>query len=411
MLPRKRYHPEDHLSIGVPLNHSHGLRCGEMLFVGGQADINGQCEVTQPNKISAQTEIAMADLFKVLRGLNAEASDLVKITGFYVIGCVDNEVSILETMATALRSAGVESLGPTVTLVPIETNCFDGLSIEIEGIAMRGHNNEKLSRTVSWIADGSKLPSPFSQAVRCNEMIFTSGQTAEDEKDQIQHHGSLSQQSHVTLDKLNRLLKGLGADLHDAVKANVFNVEPGEQEEWKDAALIRAGYFTEPGPAATGLSLTRLPREGMMVRYDIIAMRHRDGRRMNREGVWPTGHWDWPVHLPYRHGLRVGDLVFLGGQVSLRPDASVIDPGDIAAQTHTAMQNIQKVLIELGLDFENLVKINTFYAGSKGQEDLLKNARIRCDYYRDPGPVSTGIPFSYLAYEDMLIEIDCVAMI
>ncbi len=35
--------------------------------------------------------------------------------------------------------------GPAVTLVPIETNCFDGLSIEIEGIAMRGHNGERLA--------------------------------------------------------------------------------------------------------------------------------------------------------------------------------------------------------------------------------------------------------------------------
>ncbi|MGI9318683.1 MAG: RidA family protein, partial [bacterium] len=167
----------------------------------------------------------------------------------------------------------------------------------------------------------------------------------------------------------------------------------------------------EPGPAATGLSLTRLPRQDMMVRYDVIAMRGLDGSRLARQGVWPTGHWDWPVHLPYRHGVKVGDMVFLGGQVSLRPDASVIDPDNVEAQTHTAMQNIQKVLREFNLDFEHLVKVNTFYAGSKGQEDLLKNASIRCNYYRDPGPVSTGIPFSYLAYEDMMVEIDCVAMV
>jgi enamine deaminase RidA (YjgF/YER057c/UK114 family) len=36
---------------------------------------------------------------------------------------------------------------------------------------------------------------------------------------------------------------------------------------------------------------------------------------------------------------------------------------------------------------------------------------VRASYYRGPGPASTGIPFPYLAYEDMLIEIDCVAMV
>lgn len=409
MLPRKRFHPEGHLSIGVPLNHSHGLRCGEMIFIGGQADIDGDERVTRPNDIESQTAIAMAGILKILSGMEAEPSDLVKLTAFYVIGDTADEKRILALMAESLGE--ITCPGPAVTLVPIETNCFDGLSIEIEAIAMRGQNGEKLARSASWIDDGSALPTPFSQAIKCRQMIFISGQTAEYADGSIPHIGSLSKQSHVVLNKLGRLLAGLGADLHDAVKANVFNVEPGDQEEWKEAALIRAGYYPEPGPAATGLSLTRLPREGMMVRYDIIAMRGLDGSRLPREGVWPTGHWDWPVHLPYRHGVKVGDLIFIGGQVSLRPDASVIDPGDVKAQTHTAMKNIQKVLKEFGLDFEHLVKVNTFYAGSKGQEDLLQNAGIRCNYYRDPGPVSTGIPFSYLAYKDMLIEIDCVAMV
>ncbi len=409
MLPRKRFHPAGHLSIGVPLNHSHGLRCGEMIFIGGQADIDGNAQVTAPNDIETQTRIAMAGVLKVLTGMDIDRSDLVKLTAFYVLGDNPNERQILELMAESL--IGINCPGPAVTLVPIETNCFDGLSIEIEAIAMRGHNGEKLTRSSSWIDDGCTLPAPFSQAIKCGQMIFTSGQTAEDANDNVQSEGSLTIQSQIVLGKLGRLLAGLGADLHDAVKANVFNVEPGDQEEWKEAALIRASYYTEPGPAATGLSLTRLPRKGMMVRYDVIAMRSLDGSRLARQGVWPTGHWDWPVHLPYRHGVKVGDLVFVGGQVSLSPDASVIDPGNVEAQTHTAMQNIQKVLQEFDLDLEHLVKVNTFYAGSKGQGDLLKNASIRCNYYLDPGPVSTGIPFSYLAYEDMLIEIDCIAMV
>ena len=295
--------------------------------------------------------------------------------------------------------------------MPIETNCFDGLSIEIEAIAMRGHNGERLARSVAWIPDGVALPTPFSQGVRCGKMLFTSGQTSEDENGLTQRPGNLGGQSRVVLNKLQRLLNNLGADLDDAVKVNVFNVEPGEQEDWKSGALIRASYFKEPGPAATGLSLPRMANPELMVRCDIIAMRGTDGGRLHRQGVWPTGHWDWPVHLPYRHGLKVDDLIFLGGQVSLSPDGSVIDPGNTEAQTHTAMKNIQRVLAEFDLDFEHLVKVNTFYVGSNGQQDLLKNARIRCDYYRDPGPASTGIPFSYLAYKDMLIEIDCIAMV
>jgi len=53
--------------------------------------------------------------------------------------------------------------------------------------------------------------------------------------------------------------------------------------------------------------------EGAMVLNAVIAMRGLDAARLPRRTAWPSGHWDWPVHLPYRHGLICGDLVFLGG--------------------------------------------------------------------------------------------------
>lgn len=409
MLPRRRFHPDEHLSIGIDLNHSHAIACGDLIFVGGQAAIDAQARVTRANDLVAQTRIAMDDICRVLEGVGADRADLVKLTAFYLPDDRLDEHGLLELIAACLGDSAVP--GPAITLVPLVTHCFDGLTIEIEGIAMRGQNGERLARSAAWIADGARLPAAFSQALRCGQMLFTSGQSAADAGGEILAAGDLPAQSRIVLDKLQRLLQGLGADLYDAVKSNVFNVEPGEQEVWKEAALVRASHFREPGPAATGLSLPRLPRDGLMLRYDVIAMRAEDGARLPRETAWPTGHWDWPVHLPYRHGLKVGDLVFLGGQVSLTSRGEVIDPGDMKAQTETAMHNIEKVLAELGLGMENLVKINTFYVGSGGQPDLLENASVRSQFYRGPGPASTGIPFPYLAYEDMLIEIDCIAMV
>jgi len=409
MLPRRKFHPQDHLSIGIELNHSHAVACGDMIFIGGQADIDASAQVTCPGDIERQTRIAMQKICELLTGLGADAGDLVKLTAFYVAEAATDERQILEIIGDFLDKSG--GPGPTVTLVPIETHCFNGLTMEIEGIAMRGQNGERLARSAAWIADGADLPATFSQALRCGCMLFTSGQTAERQNGVILAPGNLVEQSHVVLDKLQRLLQGLGADLFDAVKANVFNVEPGQQEEWKAAALARAAHYREPGPAATGLSLRRLQNEALMVRYDVIAMRGEDGSRLPRETAWPSGHWDWPVHLPYRHGLKVGDLVFLGGQVSLNSSGAVIDPGRMPEQTETAMNNIEKVLGELGLGLENIVKINAFYVGTRGERDLHENASVRSRYYRGPGPATTGIPFPYLAYEDMLIEIDCIAMV
>ena len=244
MLPRRRFHPDDHLSIGVPLNHSHGLACGDMIFVGGQADIGPDARVSKPNDLPAQTRIAMQGMERVLAGLGATLADLVKMTAFYVQPGDIDETKLLRQMAEFFGEAARP--GPAVTLVPIETNCFDGLSIEIEGVAMRGQNGEVLPRTAAWIADGSVLPPAFSQALRCGDMIFTSGQTAESQSGEITHPGKLVEQSGVVLQKLAALLAGMGADLKDAVKANVFNVEPGQMESWTEAALLRASYYEEP---------------------------------------------------------------------------------------------------------------------------------------------------------------------
>ena len=98
------------------------------------------------------------------------------------------------------------------------------------------------------------------------------------------------------------------------------------------------------------------------------------------------------------------------------PDANIIDPGEIEAQTRISMDNIGKVFAEFGLGHADIVKLNTYYVGSGGADessdagDLHGNVTIRGSYFRKPGPASTGIPFRCLAYAEMLIEIEAIAM-
>jgi len=68
MLPRRSFHPEGHLSIGIPLMHSHGLVCGNIIFIGGQADISENAQATCPNDLEQQIRIAMQGVLNVLEG-------------------------------------------------------------------------------------------------------------------------------------------------------------------------------------------------------------------------------------------------------------------------------------------------------------------------------------------------------
>ena len=409
MLPRKHVNPADHWVADPDLPYSQAVRCGEMVFVTGQIDLDKDWIVSCPGDLQGQAAAAVNALFGVLEAAGLDLSDLAKLTVFYATDGSVDEDALCAHLGTCLgRLAGP---GPAITLVPVEALVVADWLIEIEAIAMRGHNGERLARTSAWDAALHPLPAPFSHALRIGEMIFTSGVTARTATGNVPSAGSLTGQSRIVLCHIDRLLRQLGADLHDTVKTNIFNVEPGEAESWAEPALLRASFYTEPGPAATGISLPRLWPADVMIKNDVIAMRATDGARLPRSHVWPDDHWDWPVHLPYRHGVRCGDLVFLGGQVPLAPDASVLAIGDPVAQTNHAMAYIGRVLAELGLGFEHVVKINTFYSGTAGEADWKENLWARFNHFSPPGPATTGIPVPWLAYKDMGIEIDIIAMV
>ncbi len=409
MLPRQYINPRNHWVADPDLPYSQAVRCGEMIFITGQVDFDRDMNVSCKGDLNGQANAVLQALAAVLGDGGLDLADLVKLTVFYVSDGSRDEDHLCAHIGQCIGPfAGP---GPVITLVPVETLSLPDWLIEIEAIAMRGHNNERLSRTVAWDAGLHPLPSPFAHALRVGQMIFTSGVAARTAQGTIPACGSLSGQCNVVLGHLDHLLQQLGADLQDVVKTNVFNAGPGTAEQWVEPALIRAGFYREPGPAATGISLPILWPEGVMLKNDVIAMRGEDGTRLPRTHVWPDNHWDWPVHLPYRHGVRCGDLVFLGGQVPLAPDASVLHTGDPVAQTNMAMDYIARILRDLGLGFEHVVKINTFYAGGASEAVWKQNLHARFAHFTPPGPATTGVPVPWLAYEGMGIEIDIIAMV
>lgn len=407
MLQRSHAWPEGHWSWPIPVTHQHGLRCGDMIFVGGQVDLDPAGRMRHAGDLAAQTAAAMGHLGRVLAALGADAGDLVKLAAFYVPDGRTEEDRLLADLARHLPAGRP---GPVVTAVPVPALAYPGLTVEIEGIAMRGADGRRLERQAAPAAGLPPLPPPFSHGLRCGEMIFVGGTSALDREGRVAAAGDIVRQSTLVMDRIGDLLAALGADHDDAVKINSYYAGGGRFEDWEGAARVRARYFAEPGPAATGIPLPRHARAGLMTRTELIAMRGDDGRPLPRSHVWPEGHWDWPIHLPYKHGIRCGPMIFLGGQVALTPKGEVIAPGDLVAQTRIAMENIRRVLAGFGAGFAEVVKVNAFYEGGASAEQLHANLAIRSACFPEPGPVSTGIPLPHLAYEKMMIEIEAVAM-
>ena len=62
---------------------------------------------------------------------------------------------------------------------------------------------------------------------------------------------------------------------------------------------------------------------------------------------------------PYSQAIRAGDLVFVAGQLGLRPGDTAIE-GDVATQTGQALSNLAAILDAAGSSMDRLVKTSVF---------------------------------------------------
>lgn len=407
MAQRQHAWPEGHWGWPIHVTHKHGIRCGEMIFFGGQVDLDPQGNVRNPDDLTSQTTAAMEYIRRVLVDLNADLADLVKLICFYV----HTEDADADRLLAAVSAALGDAPGPVVSLVPLPALAYEHMVVEIEGVAMRAEDGARMPRVISTAGELPLLPAPLSHALRCGEMVFVGGQTSLSPDGSVSNAGDLVGQSRTLMDRIGVLLKDLGTEFNDVVKINRYYVAGGTAQQWEGAALACASFFDEPGPAATGIPIPFLYRDGLMASLEVTAMLNPDGTRAAREHMWPEGHWDWPVHLPYKHGIKCGKLIYIGGQVSMDPKGVIIDPGQLVIQTRTSVANIATILAGFGAVLDDVVKVTAYYSGTASADVLHDNLSVRSASFTEPGPASTGIPMPCLAYEDMEIEIEVVAMI
>jgi enamine deaminase RidA (YjgF/YER057c/UK114 family) len=376
-----------------------------MIWVGGQVDLTSEGAVNNSGSLRAQTVNSLSNLARVLKDLDCGLPDLVKLLCFYVNDGSVDEHDFLSMLASSLPS----DARPAITAVPVPYLAYPGMAVEIVGYAMRGTDGAHLPRSFADSPGLPPLPSNCANALRCGKMIFVSGQTAMQDG-RLAHPGDIVAQTNQVMNQIRSALADFGADFNDVVKVNRWYVGHGNVEDFEPAALACAAHFNEPGPAATGIPLPRHANPEQRIKIEVVAMLGEDGARLPRRHAWPDSLWDWTVHLPYRHGIKCHDMIFLGGQVSLDKHGRAVDPGNMRAQTRQAMIHIGTILRELGADYANVCKITTMYEGRSGYDELHENLLIRSSYFAEPGPATTGIPLPVLAYPDMVIEIDAFAM-
>jgi reactive intermediate/imine deaminase len=115
----------------------------------------------------------------------------------------------------------------------------------------------------------------------------------------------------------------------------------------------------------------------------------------------PTGY----THVVQVHG---GRTIYIAGQVALDKSGNVVGKGDFAAQTTQVFENLRSALAAGGATFDNLVKVTTFVTDLSQMQTLRS---IRAKYYGKNAPASTLVQITKLAHEDLMIEIEAIAVV
>jgi len=105
--------------------------------------------------------------------------------------------------------------------------------------------------------------------------------------------------------------------------------------------------------------------------------------------------------------VKVGHLLYTGGQLGRNPKTGKYVGSDITSQARQAIENLKVVLAAAGTSLENVVKVTVFV---RDLEDMPAFNEVYYEYFTANPPARTGVQVAGLA-AGALCEFDAVAVI
>ena len=127
---------------------------------------------------------------------------------------------------------------------------------------------------------------------------------------------------------------------------------------------------------------------------------------MARTAIQPA---DMPDPRPrYTHAWRVGNTIYVAGQLATDGAGNLVAPNDIRGQTRRALQNTARVLETAGASLRDVVKTTVFITDMRHREGF---GEVRQEFYPSDPPASTLVQVVALAVPGALIEIEAIAVV
>ena len=108
---------------------------------------------------------------------------------------------------------------------------------------------------------------------------------------------------------------------------------------------------------------------------------------------------------PYSQAIRVGNLVYTSGQISIDPATGAFVEGGIKEQTRQSLTNVRAILSEAGLAMSDVVKTTVFMADIN---DFAEMNGVYAEFFSEPYPARSAVAVKTLP-KGALVEIEVVA--
>ncbi len=118
----------------------------------------------------------------------------------------------------------------------------------------------------------------------------------------------------------------------------------------------------------------------------------------------------WENEYGYSQAVKVGDTIYLAGQVSHDDKGDVLGEGNMEVQMRAAYANVGKVLAQYGASMDNVVDEMLFVIDM----DAAFAARVKMKqevFSGSPVLGSTIVQIQRLAFPQLMIEIRCIARV
>ena len=121
--------------------------------------------------------------------------------------------------------------------------------------------------------------------------------------------------------------------------------------------------------------------------------------------------WQWSVDLGFNQGELVSGAtttLHLAGQSAMSSDGQPMHDGDMAAQIELALDNLEEVLAEAGMDLGDVVHLNIY---TTDVDTLFTNYGLIAGRLGAAGvnPPGSLLGVSRLAFPELMVELEATA--